>query len=68
MFLTRNRGVSQNVEMPVADQVGKELKEKRHREQADVHAVDVRVGCENDFVVAESLDAFFDSEGVPGAG
>ena len=40
--------------MPVADQFGEELEEEGEQQQADVHAVDVGIGGDDDLVVAQA--------------
>ena len=48
--------------MVVADDVGEELQEEREQQQADVHAVDVGVGGDDDLVVAQAVEAVLDVE------
>ena len=50
----------QNKQMPVADQVGEELQEKRDQQQPDVHAIHVGIRGDHDFVVAQAVEAFLD--------
>ena len=48
--------------MPRADHVGEELQEKRGKQQADVHAVHVGVGSDDDLVVTQVLHILLDVE------
>ncbi len=50
-------------EVAVADEVGEELEEKRDEEEADVHAVHVGVGGDDDPVVAQAVEALLDVQG-----
>ena len=56
---TEERGL-QDVDMAVAHQVGIELEEKGEHQQADVHAVDIGIGGDDDVVVAQVLDVLVD--------
>ena len=44
------------------DDVGEELQEEREQQQADVHAVHVGVGRDDDLVVAQAVEAVLDVE------
>lgn len=57
-------GGLENVEVALPNEFGEELEEEGDEEQADVHAVDVGIGGDDDVVVAEALDSVFDVEGV----
>ena len=48
--------------MLLLDQVGEELKEEGDQQQADVHAVHVGIGGDDDAVVAQSVEAVLDVE------
>ena len=49
--------------MAVADQVGVELEEEGEHQQADVHAVNIGIGGDDDIVVAQVLDVLVDVQG-----
>lgn len=57
-------GGGEDVEVAATDDLGEELEEESDHQQADVHAVNVGVGGEDDVVVAEFFEVFFDVEGV----
>lgn len=46
--------------MALGDELGEKLEEKRDQQQADVHAVDVGVGRDDDLVVAQAVHALLD--------
>ena len=49
--------------MALLDQVGEELQEERHHQQADVHAIDIGIRGDDDLVVAQSVKPLLDVEG-----
>ena len=53
----------QDIDMAIAHQVGVELKEESEHQQADVHAVDIGIGGDDDVVVAQVLDVLVDVQG-----
>ena len=55
-------GRLEDVEVLLLDQVGEELKEEGDQQQADVHAVHVGIGGDDDAVVAQSVQAVLDVE------
>ena len=48
--------------MVVAHHIGEELQEEGEQEEANVHAVDVGVGRDDDFIITQSIQAFLDIE------
>jgi hypothetical protein len=58
----------QDVEVVVLHQVGEELEEEGHQQQADVHAVHVGIGGDDDAVVAQAVHAVLDVPARPGSG
>ena len=48
--------------MAFPNEIGEKLQKERHREEANVHAVDVRIGRENDLVVAEIFQSILNSQ------
>src|SRR4030095_9457427 len=50
----------QDEEVIVPNDVGEELEEEREQQQADVHAVHVGVGGDDDLVVAQPVEPFLD--------
>jgi hypothetical protein len=49
----------QDEEVIIPDEVGEELEKEREEQQADMHAVDVRIGGDDDPVVAQSVEPVF---------
>ena len=54
----------QDEEVAAADDVGEELEEERDQQQADVHAVHVGVGGDDDLVVAQFVEVVLDVQRV----
>src|SRR6478609_793567 len=53
--------------MVVPHEIGEELQEESHDQQPDMHAVHIRIRRDDDIVVAQSFQAFFDiEEGLEG--
>ena len=52
----------QYVYVAFPDEFGEELQEECNHEQAYVHAVDIGIGCNYHFVVAQAVDSVFDVE------
>ena len=52
----------QDVDMAVAHQVGIELEEESKHQQADMHAIDIGIGGDDDVVVAQVLNVFVNIE------
>ena len=52
----------EDVEVARADHVGEELQEERGKQQADVHAVHIGVGGDDDLVVTQVLHVLLDVE------
>ena len=48
--------------MAFFDEFREELEEEGDDEQADVHSVYVGIGCDDDFIVAQCFESFFDVE------
>ena len=48
--------------MSLLDEVGEELEEEGDHEEADVHTVDIGIGGDDDFIVAQSVKTVFDVE------
>ena len=48
--------------MPVADHLGEKLEEEGEQQQADVHAIDVGIGGDDDSVIAQVFNAVLDVE------
>ena len=48
--------------MALADHVGEELQEEGHQQQADVHAVDIGIGGDDDLLVAQVVHLLLDVE------
>ena len=46
--------------MPLADHLGEELQEEGHHQEADVHAVDIGIGGDDDLVVAQVIHVLLD--------
>ena len=57
-------GGLEDVDVALPDEIGEELEEEGEEQQADVHAVDVGIGGDDDAVVTQVFDAVFDVEGV----
>ena len=53
----------QDVDVTFFDKFREELEEEGDDEQSDMHAIDVGVGGDDDFVVAQCVEAVFDVEG-----
>ena len=51
-------------QVPVLDDLREELEEERYHEQPDVHAVDIGIRGNDDFVISEAVDAVFNVEGA----
>jgi hypothetical protein len=45
--------------MPFANKFREKLQEKRDEQQADVHSVHIGIGCNNNLVVTQIVNAFF---------
>jgi hypothetical protein len=56
------RAASEDVDVPFLDELGKELQEEGNHEQADVHAVDIGIGGDDDLVVSQSVEAVLNVE------
>ena len=54
------KGRLQDIDMIAFDQVGEELQEEGDQQQPDVHAVDIRVGRNDDLVIAQSVKTILD--------
>jgi hypothetical protein len=52
----------QDVEVVVLHQVREELEEEGHQQQPDVHTVHIRIGGDDDLVVAQAIHAVLDVE------
>ena len=48
--------------MSCLDQLGAELQEVGQQQQADMHAVDIGIGGDDDLVVTQAVDAVLDVE------
>lgn len=57
-------GRLQHVEMAMAHEVGKELEKEGEQQHANVHAIDVGIRGDDHLVVAKSVQAVLDVEGV----
>ena len=57
-------GGLEDVEVALPDELGEELEEEGNEEEADMHAVYVRISGDDHVVVAEALEAILDVEGV----
>ena len=65
LFVSNSKkGRIENEKMPISDQIGKKLKEKRQKQQSNVHSVHVRIGGNNDSIVAQIFDAVLNIQGV----
>ena len=52
----------QDKQMTLSDQLGKELQKESNQEQTNVHAVDIRIRCNDHLVVTQILQILFNSQ------
>ena len=50
------------MQMTITNQLREKLKEKGEQQQADVHAVDISIGRDDNAIIAQFFDAFLDVE------
>ena len=53
-------GCLQDVDVSLLDQVGEELQEEGHHQEADVHTVDIGIGSNDYLVITESVEPVLD--------
>ena len=52
----------QDVQVLLFHEFREELQEERHEQEANVHTIDISIGCDNHFVVTQVLETVFDIE------